>query len=75
MSKKDFIALAYALRLSKPVGIGFEPQTYLAVRAQWEADRMRIADVLARSNPRFNRTRWFNYIDDKCGPSGGKIKS
>ena len=55
MSKKDFIALADALRESGAT------QTVLDA----------IAALCAADNPRFNRARWFGYIKGTCGPSGG----
>lgn len=74
MTKQHFIALADALRLSKPGGHLESREIYEAKRAQWDASVMRIADVCGESNSRFNRTRWFDYINDKCGPNGGPVK-
>jgi len=69
MSKKDFIALADAIRsnnscaaqtsLYKP----FTP-TQLSV----------LAVFCGEQNRRFNRERWLDYIAGKCGPNGGAIK-
>ena len=69
MSKKHFIALADALRAEKP-GSNWDPNKMV----QWELDVKAIADVCQRSNPRFNRERWMDYINGECGPSGGRIK-
>ena len=69
MTKRHFIALADALRASQPEGY-CEAQ----VIEQWEQDRDAIAQVCASANPRFNRQRWLDYIDGKCGPGGGAVK-
>lgn len=69
MSKKDFIALADALKESQPL---FPTDLQ---RKQWEQDCWTIADVCQASNPHFKRDRWLNYIADKCGPSGGSKKA
>jgi hypothetical protein len=57
MTKKHFIALADAVR-----GQGFTKEQ-LAVLARF----------CLTQNPNFNRQRWLDYIEDKCGPSGGKV--
>ena len=67
MSKKDFIALADALRSEKP-GANWNPNKMV----QWELDIKAVADVCQKSNPRFNRDRWLAYIAGECGPNGGK---
>lgn len=65
MSKKHFIALADTIRLhNKWSNWKFEEQ-HLDV----------LADFLKSQNPRFDRSLWLDYIDGKCGPSGGTIKS
>jgi len=33
-----------------------------------------LADFCKFQNPRFDRQRWLDYIDGKCGPNGGKIE-
>lgn len=68
MSKKDFIALADALRGSKP------PAADPARVYRWEIDVQEIAVVLGRDNPRFNRARWLDYVNGPCGPNGGAKK-
>lgn len=55
MTKKDFILLADAFRFSR----GYDG---------WEGARDAVANVLAASNPRFNRVRWLAYIAGECGP-------
>lgn len=69
MSKKDFIALADALKREKP-GENWDPNK----RVQWELDCKAVADVCRASNSGFDRERWYDYIAGKCGPSGGKVK-
>ena len=65
MSKKDFIALADAIRehnrVENQFGGAFD-EKHLAT----------LADVLGQSNPRFMRDRWLDYIAGECGPNGGK---
>ena len=63
MSKKDFIALADALRRVRNGSMGETSSFVQCVQA--------IADTCKESNPRFNRDRWFDYINGKCGPNGG----
>ncbi len=70
MSKQDFIALADALKLSRP-----NPSAGLrnVLVEQWHADVNAIASVCIASNPNFKRDRWFDYINGECGPNGGKV--
>jgi len=56
MTKQHFIALADAIRAA---GTFTAPQI--------EA----LAEFCEFQNPRFNRQRWLDYIDGKCGPNGG----
>lgn len=60
MTKKHFIALA---DLIKSDIHDFTPNAI-----------ERLADYCEAENPRFNRERWLDYINGKCGPSGGKRK-
>lgn len=67
MSKKDFIALADAIReanrrYSDPSGYPFNPQTIES-----------LAEFCEEQNPNFKRDRWLDYIAGKCGPNGGKV--
>jgi hypothetical protein len=70
MSKRDFVALADALRREKP-GENWNPNK----RVQWELDVKAIADVCAVANPRFKRERWMSYIAGECGPNGGRLRT
>ncbi len=69
MSKKDFIALADAIREHNRVAInnGEIPFT---------PDQI---DVLARfckgQNYNFMKDRWLDYIAGECGKNGGKVKA
>ena len=63
MTKKHFIALADHLRSNSE---GHEPFT--------EKQLMHIAAFCRSQNPNFKQERWLDYINGKCGPSGGKIK-
>jgi hypothetical protein len=65
MTKKNFIALADALRATKPDN--------LSELAQWSLDVSAIADCLQRQNPAFKRERWLDYIHGERGPNGGKL--
>lgn len=56
MSRKHFEALAAALRESKPLA---EQSALL----QWQLDVAKVSDVLAESNPRFDRGKFL----DACG--------
>lgn len=61
MTKKHFIELADTLRNNLPEN---------------EDERCNLLNVLAdfcqSQNPNFNRSRWMDYIEGKCGPNGGK---
>jgi hypothetical protein len=67
MGKKDFIALADAIRLHNSERHEGEGQFTISQ-----------INVLARfcqsQNPNFNRERWFGYIAGTNGPSGGSVK-
>ena len=69
MTKKHFIALADTLKAERP-----QDHWCPNKKAQWENDCKAIANFCAAQNPNFNRERWLDYIDGKCGPSGGKVK-
>ena len=58
MTKKDFIALADALRT-----LGPDDHNQVTLDT--------IADFCAAQNPQFKRARWLDYVAGKCGPNGG----
>lgn len=64
MTKKDFIALADAIRslITSDDGSSVE----------MDAVTEMLADFCQSTNPNFNRSRWMSYIAGDCGPSGGK---
>lgn len=85
MSKKDFIALADALRAehqamcmahtrnsakANTFETGYANGCINGVSQSIRA----IADVCAAANPRFKRDRWLAYIAGECGPNGGTIR-
>jgi hypothetical protein len=61
MSKKDFIALADAIREHNRTGNEFSP-SQLAT----------LASFCHQQNPEFKRDRWLDYIAGLCGQNGGK---
>jgi hypothetical protein len=63
MTKKDFIALADAIRGANSGSLHFS-----------SAEVEVLAAFCASRNLRFDRGRWFDYIYGKCGPSGGAIR-
>jgi hypothetical protein len=66
MTKKDFIALADAIRQhneSPAVGPIFTPDHLNT-----------LAHTCRKSNPRFDRGRWLGYIRGECGPNGGAVR-
>lgn len=62
MTKKDFQALAEALRESRPVRITGE-NDYGERRTQWEASRERIIIACYASNSRFKRDRFIEWTE------------
>lgn len=76
MSKKDFIALADALRLTEPKWSDSTTQVDIMIRhSQWLTMVRAIADVCALENSNFKRDCWMDYINGECGPNGGKVKT
>jgi hypothetical protein len=63
MTKKDFIALADAIKHDL---------------WPYECTSRQVVECLATfchsRNPRFNRNRWLGYIRGECGPNGGRIR-
>lgn len=81
MTQKHFIALADALRQTRPrfheENMKRGPNAATMVDDQWRRDVAYIADVCEASNPRFNRQHWLDYIDGRVSakgrrPTGGK---
>lgn len=68
MTKKHFIALADAIKQHDKTWEG-RPEHV------WTGEQLRtLADFCASQNPRFNRQRWLDYINGRCGKNGGKVK-
>lgn len=67
MSKKHFIKLADSVKYI------FKQNDYT------ERQRIDIINELASfcimNGSNFNRSRWIDYINGECGPSGGKVKA
>jgi hypothetical protein len=63
MSKKHFIMLADFIKDAQGESTQFSPDQI-----------MLLARFCSRTNPRFDRDRWIDYINGNCGPSGGSIK-
>ena len=69
MSKKDFIALANAIKehneFTVKTGIG----------SRFNADHLTtLAQFCMRQNPNFKADRWHDYIAGNCGSNGGSVK-
>ncbi len=60
MSKKDFIALADFIKETDK----YFDSTQIELLAGFFKDQ----------NPNFDMFRWIDYINGKCGSSGGKLK-
>ena len=68
MSKKDFIALADALRNADCWEVSIATDERFMV----DSDLLRLlADFCQSQSPNFMRERWLDYIAGKCGPNGG----
>lgn len=67
MTKQDFIALADALKKQNEMN-DFVDAKFNNSHAEV------LADFCASQNPNFNRNLWMDYLNGKCGPSGGKVK-
>lgn len=74
MSKKDFIALADALKTSKPVKVSsrYTLAEFEMMLSQWHSDCLTVADACKAASSTFKRDRWLSYIAGECGPNGGK---
>ena len=71
MTKKHFIALADAIRRHNESA----SEHHQDEDRFEEAHLLTLTDFLAEQNPRFNRERWLDYINGKCGKNGGKVKA
>ena len=70
MTKRHFIALADTIRAYKQMRVHFQ-----CVSPPFDDDQIGVlADFCQTQNPRFNRQLWLDYVNGKCGPSGGKVK-
>ncbi len=68
MSKKDFIALADAIRAYQASGT--------KLPSQFSTDQLNLlAHFCYMQNPRFDKSRWLAYIAGECGSSGGRLKT
>jgi hypothetical protein len=62
MTKKDFVALAEALRIHNRTADG---------RTEFTPDHLRVlADFCASQDPNFNPKRWVDYIAGECAQAG-----
>lgn len=55
MTRKDYIALASAMRASRPTDAA---ESYVACMIQWEVSCDMLADALTEDNARFDRKRF-----------------
>ena len=65
MTKQHFIALADWIRTERKTYFGHRDYTDHVIES--------ISIFLATQNPCFNRARWLDYVNGKCGPNGGKL--
>jgi hypothetical protein len=63
MSKKHFITLADMIRKARNSTDMFK-----------NGEVLELAAFCKSQNCNFNRERWLDYIDGKCGPNGGPVK-
>ena len=70
MTKKHFIELADTIRHcnARRSDAGLPPMFDTPAIEQ-------LANFCRSQNYRFNATRWMDYINGECGPSGGAIKT
>lgn len=67
MSQKHFIALADALRVSKPIPRVFEVrESFMVAFEQWIKTRDQLAYTLGVMNPNFDHERWVAYTNKEA---------
>ncbi len=66
MSKKDFIALADAMRTVAP--------NDNVENVSWEQVVQTLVHFCYQQNSAFKEDRWRDYLAGECGPNGGAIK-
>ena len=71
MTKKDFIALADAIRDSNRTAENCGIPEYRFTQLQLNI----LAAFCEQQNRLFNRSRWLSYIAGECGKNGGKVKA
>jgi hypothetical protein len=67
MTKQNFIALADVI-------IASAPQDRSSQGTFSRSAILELADFCASQNPKFMRQRWLDYIEEKCGKNGVKVK-
>jgi hypothetical protein len=72
MTKKHFIQLADTIRAANTSCV--DGNTGEAAKHFTDYAIITLADFCQAQNPSFDRARWLDYVEGKCGPSGGKIK-
>lgn len=72
MSKKNFIALADAIREHNRLAAYIDAPSGEQRFTKDQIDTL--ARFCAQQNGQFNRQRWLDYINGECGPNGGKPK-
>lgn len=72
MSKKDFIALADAIKSYNESSFPTGSNTVSPLRFG-HTQLLLLADFCQQQNTQFKRQRWFDYINGKCGPNGGAV--
>ena len=73
MSKKDFIALADAIRTHNAIANSWGQNIAHPTTAFTQDQIDDLADFCKAQNSNFMRDRWLDYIAGERGPNGGKI--
>ena len=69
MTKRDFIALADAMRRVLVERVSDTPEQ---AGIRYDVRQVLMA-FCQNQNPAFNRERWLAYLRGECGPSGGNV--